>query len=109
MEDQDCRVVGRGRREPFDPEEVMVGLDERAAGRRIRTEELHGKISKRELRPRLGQAIARACSEQPLGCRIDVIDSQLLVHQDNALGKLGQDSLGYLAPFLVRSLLRLCR
>jgi hypothetical protein len=58
VDDQDRGLGGRGRN-PLDPEEMVVGLDERAARRGIGPEERRREVTEREIRPRIGKGIAR--------------------------------------------------
>ena len=52
VDDQD-RGFGCRRRNPFDPEEMVVGLDKRAARRGIGAEKPRREVTERELRPRI--------------------------------------------------------
>jgi len=85
----------------FDPEEVVVGLDECAARRRLQPEQARGHVSQRELRPRVGERkTGRRDAEQPLRRRVRVVDQQRRIDQDDALGKSHQRSLGHASFFL---------
>ena len=103
FDDQD-RGLGRRGWKPFDPEEVVVALDEPAARRWIGLEEPLGQLSQREVGPGLGQRFAgRARSQQPFGGRVRIVDQQLLIDEDDALWKLRQDALRHLSPPFVET------